>query len=357
MIRQRGRFRDFFLSLGMTAVAMTAIIATAVIAMAHPPSAFERHLQGTGTLLYRCSSINLIRGLNLTREQADALLQMARVIEAISPPIRVTGFLISDLQRTVQAFQRLENALKIGAKIPEGFRQELFACREEQSRIIRQGLRYDRASPVFACKRCHWVPGARKLGFPWIDKISLHPAIRTEKAVSHLNAPFGLVSLALVAWFSPRIDALLTPTQKAAIEKFSCCLLPPKDFSNPIRVGQAELGDWEVAFLEKSRASSRLMLPILVAGIKHFLHRGMKAVHPGVSGPALQEMRVRVDRVVRKARELGEIDFELQKRELGKELSGPLAIHVNERFFRFRNAVFLLMPGSVEMYQTRLEKP
>lgn len=322
-----------------------------------PTSQYPAQFLAMGYLLYHCSSLNLIHGLNLDKTQIRELYNIARLVDALSPPPPVTFSETTGLSPILDTFRRLATALRWQRPIPESFRQTLFTTREEQSRLLRKGLRYDLSQPPLACSRCHWVPGARRLVLPWIDKIALHPGIRKEQALSHMVAPFGLLSFLVVAWHAGEIDHLLHPAQSAAVASFSCCLLPPRDFANPIRVGQADLGDWEIPALEKIRSASKWTLPFVKAAVRRFLTRRQKAINPGVTQKALDELTTQADALVDRLRALSDVDFELQKGTFARQFTGQAADPVTEKMKQLRTAMFLLMPGSSDVYLDLLTRP
>ncbi len=314
-------------------------------------SAHSKHLYNLGYLIMKCSSVNMIFGLGLTRAQVGRLSEMARVIDALSPPpaLDVTG--TSVFAGVHDGFKRLENALRLQTKIPDSFRLELMKLREEEARQLRAGLRYTTTPVPFSCARCHRSPEVQKYGWPWIDTIAKLPGIQKEKAVSHTIAPFGLFSFLAIWYYSFEIDILLTGAQKAAVSDFTCCLLPPRDFADPIRIGQAREGEWETKTLEKIRGANRFSLPFVRYGIKSFMERKEKAIRPGTSASQLAEIDKEIDDLIKKTRELSEVDFTLQKHELAAVLTRRISSPGSEAQKRFKTAMFLLMPGSSLVYR------
>ena len=71
---------------------------------------------------------------------------------------------------------------------------------------------------------------------------------------------------------------------------------------------------------------------------------------PGTPEADLTAARERVARALDTTRNMSDTEFELKKEELCKQLKGVNAGPQTERVRRFRRAYFLLIPGSVEVY-------
>jgi len=318
------------------------------------PEDHQLHLWQMGNLLYRCSNINMIYGIGLKKEQLDRLIEISRIIEAWVPPMAIKTKGKSEFLPVVENLARLYNALKEKKEIPESFRIELMKTREKQSELIRKGLRYNRKAPVFSCQRCHAVEGEGWLsGIPWWEVIAKNPGIHNEQAIAHFNAPFGLVGILLVWLYADEIDSILTNGQKAMVSSFTCCLIPPQEMANPVRVGQAEVGDWEIPLLEKIRNASKLALPFVRIGVKNFAIRRFLALKPDGTKSEQEQIRERIDKIIDKVRALSDVDFNLKREELAieiKDIGGTSSIDT-ERKRKFNTAYFLLMPGAREIFE------
>lgn len=123
-----------------------------------------------------------------------------------------------------------------------------------------------------------------------------------------------------------KIIALLTPAQRDIVDRFVPCFIPPGDFRNPERVGQAEnntsLGEKILARLREAPASRveqgrEKALDLLVPYV-------MKERHKTLTQDEMQALRDdlgrSLDAMAQKIRVMSDADFELGKAELVKEV-------------------------------------
>jgi len=338
------------------------LITLSTPACATPPVAASgpdaRYLYQCGYLLLRCSGINLIRGLGLDRRQLLALREIAVMIDAVVPPPVIRENRDPRWGPLLGTFLRLERALRAGREIPEVFREEVLKARLEESAMINAGLRFDRAATPMSCGRCHGETDDPRWGrIPWLGPVAHHPGIRREQGMSHALAAYGITGYILVAWNANRVDAILRNPQKHLVSSFSCCLLPTKDMADPVRIGQAEEGDWEAPLLDRLRQASGVTLPFLRFAAKRFLMKRQRVLHPGQTKPDADAVRARIDTVIDEARALSEVDYALQRHELAVRLRGdeehPLLTAAAKRF---KTAMFLLIPGSTGVYDEVLRE-
>jgi hypothetical protein len=118
----------------------------------------------------------------------------------------------------------------------------------------------------------------------------LFPAsARTEVSPAHSLGLYGWKGIAKVSAFSRQADAVLANAQRAVFSDFSCCLAPPSNLSDPVRVGQASLPDWAVdlarslseADFELSREEPAGMLSGAPKGEDHAIKRAHFLLSPG----------------------------------------------------------------------------
>lgn len=317
------------------------------------------YLYECGFLLVRCSGINMIRGLGLSRAQLLGLRNISSIIDSVSPPPVVQICRDSRWGPIQETFLRLERALRSGKPVPDSFRKQVIEVRQEESTLIREGLRFQPRAVPFSCGRCHGEVEESRWGkIPWIGPLANHPGILRERSLSHAMAPFGIVGYCLVAWYAGQVDAILREPQKRLVSSFSCCLLPPRNMSDPVRIGQADEGDWEAPLLDRIRDASVVTLPFLRFAVKRFLVKRQRLFHPGLSKREEEAVRTRIDTVIDGARALDDVDYALQKHSLAGGLRGDAANPLlTAAATRFKTAMFLLIPGSTAIYDEVLRNP
>jgi len=333
--------------------ALLAILMGSPVPAQQPPEPRDvwlSHLGGAGFLLMRLSSINMIQGLRLTPDQARQLLPLAEEVasHSVVPPI-LPGE--SSLASVVATMRRVESALLAGRPIPDSFRQLLFTEREKEATVIREHLRYDTSAPIASCIRCHVAPGERRRGWPWWDIVARHPGIIQEKSAAHIVGPFGRAGFQRVASLADRIDGVLNDIQRAMVASFSCCILPPRDLVDPVRIGQAQVGDWEIPALEKVRSLSAIWVPLARHRARTLLERRLRAIKPGVLSSEVQALREKTDGIIDRARAMSDVDFAIQKQALAAELTALAPPAIKPEHQRLMRAVFLMIPGAADLYR------
>jgi len=120
---------------------------------------------------------------------------------------------------------------------------------------------------------------------------------------------------------------LLTPAQMEIMDSFSPCFIPPSDFRNPVRVGQAKN---DSAFGEKVLARLRKVpkdqLPQAKERALEFLAPYvMEKRHIKYSDKARDQVRAEItknlDAALPKIRSLNDVDFELDKSNLAQQVA------------------------------------
>lgn len=327
-----------------------ALLAVSAVALAGEPAPWEDQLREMGHLLYRTSGANVINGINLTRDQAVRLRELALALEragASAPDPR--GEFREDLARVRETYRELYGVLSRGEEVSDDLRARVVSARFAESRAVAETLTWNEGAPKHACARCHQEPGAGA-------RRAIPASAKKEQAFAHIAGGVGGRGLFTLALLSKKVDAILTEAQKAVLSEFSCCLLPPKGMSDPVRVGQADVSDLALEALEKARAAPEKDWPVLKRILLDGAERIESLKRPGLSVADTSELRERVGAVYEKARRMSAMDFELEKANLARELKGPPPPRAPDDKRSFMAAFFLLGPGSVETYDRLLER-
>lgn len=327
-----------------------AFLALTTVALAGEPATWEDQLREMGWLLYRTSGANVINGLNLTREQAVQLRNMARELEAAgarAPHPR--GEFREDLAHVRETYRELYNVLARGEEVSDALRERVLMAREAESKAIAESLSWNAEARKNSCARCHAEPGSS------IRK-PIPATARQEQAYAHITACFQWQGLIALARLSKRVDALLTEEQKVVLSEFSCCLIPPKGMSDPVRVGQADVSDLAIEALEKARSASEQSWPALKRRLLDGAERIEFLKRPDLSEADKAALRERVGATYEKARAMSDMEFEIEKANLARELKGPGPAQTPADKRPFVAAFFLLNPGSVETYDRLIER-
>jgi len=330
-------------------------------------ASWDEHLYELGYRLYINSTINAIYGINLTREQAVKLRDLAREVEkkGIRKP-EAKGEFRLEVQKVRDTFMEVQKTLFEKKEVSEELHAKLAEARKLESRVLRDGL----TSPVpgekyGSCRRCHAEPeiNGDKISYDITGKKwkamgakASSYLVKREMAIAHLGAVlkdeggFKFMSQEM----GKKVAAVLTDNQKEVVGKFSCCLVPPKSLSDPVRVGQADVAEWQVEMLEKSRKCPDRLWPVAKKRALDELEKSATVADPGMTEEKKKQERERVAGILDKARALSDVDFELEKEKLASQIKLPAA-QTPEYLRDFHSAFFLLMPGSAEVYEKLIE--
>ena len=327
---------------------------------------WDAQLCELGYRLYRNSSINVIYGVNLNREQAVRLRELSKEVEfkGIKKP-GITGPFAFEVEQVRKIFMQIEKSLLQRKEITEELTNRLIKARTIESKFLRTGLTTPIDGEKYAsCRRCHAKPeisdgrisyNTNAQGWKTMGKKAKSHAVKKEMAISHLGMILrGREGFALIKEMGKKVAYILTDNQTEVVGKFSCCLVPPKSLSDPVRVGQADVADWQIEMLEKihkcpdaywTKAKNRTLDKIEKATLLK---------DPGMTEKKLQKERERIGKIFEKARSLSDVDFEMEKENLAAQIN-ITAPETPERLRDFNSAFFLLLPGSAEVYDRLIE--
>ncbi len=317
-----------------------------------------------GYLLYNLSCINVVNGLNFTREQAVKLKACAAEMEAsgFDRP-RLAGRFSPDFEKVRSEFLRTREILLSGKTADGETMKRMGEARKTESAAIKAGLVWDPSKRWGACQRCHSESEAATetegLGRRWEG---LPGGTAKEKAVAHLlgcydeqRAAHALTALKKAA---VKIDAVLTDEQKEIFRSFSCCLLPPADLEDPVRVGQAQASPLHAKILSAARTSPSWAWPGVRSRIIEGLVGQALVVKPGLTEKEKAGLATAAGAVLDKARSLTDIEFELEKDALASELksTGGTQAATPGDHLPFMRAFFLMVPGATEVYDALIRR-
>jgi len=271
-----------------------------------------------------------------------------------------------EVEKVRQIFMEIQRTLSDKKEVSKELNAKLLEARKLESRILREDLTSPvRGEKYASCRRCHAKPSYEDgkitydvKGRKWkaMGAQAKSQRVKREMAIAHLGAAIkGDGGFRFMARdMSKKVAAILTDNQKEVVGKFSCCLVPPKSLSDPVRVGQADIAEWQVEILEKSRKCPDKLWPIAKKRILDELEKGAVISDPGITEEKKSKERKRIGDLLDKARALSDVDFEIEKENLASQIKTQTA-QTPEYFRDFNSAFFLLMPGSAEVYDKLIE--
>ena len=313
---------------------------------------WEEELREMGYLIFHLSNINVINGLNLTREQATRLCTLALQVEAVADPSPTFHAQLGpEMEGVRKTYLEAREVLLKGEPVSPELQARVGQARAAETQFIRSTLRPSPTSPGTNCLACHTAPHAEGSG---AGPMSPSPAIRKTVGLAHIEGPYGKRALPKVVSLSPQIESILTDAQKAILGSFSCCLIPPQDLSDPVRAGQAETGEKQIELLRKVR---QIPANLWAGARERILAKYSDATvlfSPGASDEKKAGVRDRVGKALDRARGLTDVAFELEKEELTKSLKA--AVQPPQGDGPHKAAMFLLVPGSSQVYSGYLDR-
>lgn len=327
---------------------------------------WDEQLCELGYRLFANSSINVIYGVNLSREQAVKLRDLAKEVEeyGISRP-ETSGEFAPEVRQVRDTFMEVQKTLFEKKEVDKELEAKLVEARSLESKILREGLTVPAWDEKYgSCRRCHAEPEIKDgrisydiEGSKWkaMGARAKSAAVKKEMGIAHLGAVLrDTKGFIYMSKMGRKVADVLTDNQKEVVGKFSCCLIPPKSLSDPVRVGQADVAEWQVKLLEDARKCPDGWWPVARKRTLAALEKSAIVADPGLTEEKKQAERKRVGEILDKARSLSDVDFEMEKEKLASQIKIQ-SQETPEHLRDFNGAFFLLMPGSAEVYDKLIE--
>jgi hypothetical protein len=351
---------------------VVAILLTAVPSYGAPlenrfyqEASWEEQARSMIYLILHLSSINAVNGMNLTQVQAAQLRLMALEVEAAAEKIPdLKAKYRPDLAEVRDTYLEVRKYIISGKKVPDELEKRVVKARGIESSVIRYSLRESKWARS-SCLRCHTEPNipdirSNKKIMTAINKTSCPIFTGREKETffAHMGSVFGKKGMLKLKTLSPKVDQLLTDSQKEILRTFTCCLTPPKDLSDPIRAGQATSGEREIEILRAVRKVPTAYWPYARSRALKKLELMLIFKYPGITEEKIKTICDRVGEVYDKARALSDVDFEMDKGTLAAEIKsiGGSKKELGKRQQDYMNALFLLIPGTAEVYDNIIKR-
>ena len=333
----------------LRATTSSLILAVSVSAFAAQAN-WEGELREMGYMFLHISNINVVNGLNLTREQAVKLRALALQVEAAAArPPSFRAPMSPEMAGCRKAWLELRDLLLEATPVPADLERRVNEGRAAESRVVRATLRPAPAAPTTQCTSCHAAPSQGQ-GEP----MAATPSVKRLMDAAHTEGVYGRQGIWKCVQLSPQVDAILTDAQKAILGSFSCCLVPPQSLSDPVRAGQAESSEKALEMLRNIRKCPDGMWPTVRAGILQKAEQITNAASPGATDARRAAARDGVGKALDRARACSDVEFEMEKDDLSKAVRG--AIVSAPRDGPHKAAYFLLIPGASEVYAAYLRR-
>jgi peroxiredoxin len=186
----------------------------------------------------------------------------------------------------------------------------------------------------------------------------LERVITTQKTIpKDLEARVGKIDAALhrmrkemsetiVLKYKPKIEDVFTDGQKAVIEDFEPCAIPPQDLKDPVRVGQAGDSARVIELMRKVRAAPRRAFDKNLDRLVDMAAEHV-AEHYNLTEEEQEKQREKYRKLFEKIYEMEDIKFEIEKEELAKELNWEGKVRGKELDKELRKIVEKTNPGQI----------
>jgi len=330
-----------------------ALAATCPPATAGQAPAWERELRALDGHVHHLSLLNLVNGLNLTRDQATQLRRLALQVEAVSEaPPALGAPLPGALEDVRRAYAEVGRTLAKNAAVTPEAERRVATARAAHVRFIRSTLLAKPGGPDTQCSHCHADPAANARGAA--QPMALTPEVARQAELAHCVADYGWLGLVALTRVSPQVEALLTEAQKEVFCDFSCCLIPPHDMGDPVRAGQADSTAKELDLLRKARSCPPDLWPAARSDVLRHLGPIVELVNPGATAERKAAACKAVGDAMDAARALTDTQFEIEKTRLARAVKE--AIQPPAPDSPHKAAFFLLVPGSARVYTEYLKR-
>lgn len=341
------------LLLGFAAVLFFATCVPVAEAAAPPaPAAWEQTIRELDACIHEVSLINLINGLRLTREQATRLLGLVKQVDAVAPPQILGAVLPADLDGCRKTYAELRDTVLKGLAVSPELERRVVAARGVQARFVRSTLLAKPRGGDIACTSCHDAPPAA--GEPQREPMAITPEIKKQMDLAHIIADYGWVGAGTFVKVAPEIDAIIGEGRRSIFAQYSCCLVPPGDMADPVRIGQAESSEKELELLRGVRRIPDADWPAAREAILRGMDAVTELVSPGATAEKKAVARDVVGKTLDRARAFGDAEFELEKANLAKAI-GHFSMAPQDDWPQ-KAAFFLLVPGGSGVYQSYLDR-
>lgn len=156
---------------------------------------------------------------------------------------------------------------------------------------------------------------------------------------------------------------LMTPAQREILDGFTPCFIPPRDFREPVRVGQAknDTGFGEKVFDRLRKIPEDQLGPARERAMEFIVPYVMDKRHIPFSEEAEakveREIEANLDAALPKIRGMSDVDYELEKSGLVAQVmpieGAAKPLHTDRDEALWKTGVYVLNPGIADVIQAR----
>lgn len=313
-------------------------------------------------LVLKASSVNIIYGLHLSTKQAAKLKSLAGQMQALGLAVPDTeGKTCKELKTCRTTYYKILDYLKEQKPLPDSLKDEFARQRMKEAEIIKRsviGAQKSHYSKDRGCMKCHAPPE----DFPGgnVSDMETRPISEQERQEidrAHVRGIFGEKGIEKLWQLKDDVAEILTTGQQYMLKDFRCTFIPPGALKDPTNIGEAfDRNKW-IGYLKEIRSHSdeywKEYKQLYLVPVKDII----EAKLPGIRKKYKKDVLEDVKTVIREARSMDQVDFELQKDMLCSKIQNAFNIDFligendrSKKERRFIAAMFLLFPGSMDIY-------
>ncbi|RME86409.1 MAG: hypothetical protein D6785_03400 [Planctomycetota bacterium] len=221
--------------------------------------------------------LNLMNGLNLSADQIKELLKLAKDLKALGEEMGILKKkeISKEAQnKKLQLLKEIQERILQGQEIPIRLRKELISLQRQTN--------------------------------PYPTREEKRKFLKYIKEMEE------------------KASKILTKSQKEVLATYKPCLIPPKNLKDPVRIGQAEVDGKYYKILKKLRKLPNWKYDFLEEAILDELIEKYEFHHGKYEKKERKKIFSKLQEIALKTRKLTDVQFEIQKSKLEKEIKQVL---------------------------------
>jgi len=237
---------------------------------------------------------------------------------------------LTDAQKVAKVFARMKKLKKMTSFL--NLLNGLYLSKEQMEKIVAINEEYKAKYEEWAKKNLQRIKEWERTLKEWVEALKRgelpRDLMRKAGRVGHM---WGVAKRNILnkvrSNYKERLEAVLTDAQKEVIRTFKPCVTPPRDLRDPIRAGQANAGGHSARLLVRlRRLPPHIFWHRLDKIVDHHI-TGYSKAHPMTEEEKAAE-RKRLREMLVKVYRMDDVDFEMQKNKLAKELKVRDKAHI-----------------------------
>jgi len=323
---------------------------------------WEQQLNELNAISMRIASINILYGLQLNAIQIKRLQFLQKDMETFYIDTdTISPQLLPEVKKIKILYTELYDKLLKQEHLSDSLIETVFKTRLTHSLLIKKTLlgKPKIKESKLQCTQCHALPRHfPKEDINTLKTKTINPFVRKKIDKAHLVGLFSQEGYIKLWYLRNDVYDILNDLQKNIIDSYSPCLIPPGDFNNPMRAGQAFSNEKWYAYLEDIRKHDKKHWKKYKNAYLQPLDDLIEATLPGITSKNKKGVLKNIENILNKTRDMDAVTYDLQKDKICNDLE--LCFNVNNfsgapkrslDIKKYMAAMYLLYPGMSEVYE------